>query len=67
MGSKVRNNMQDQDLSEISSPIDTAIRKSQVRGLKVNTAGLSLMSNVQTCTEGMSPLMQRFTMNKMKH
>ena len=46
MGSKGRNNMQDQDLSEISSPIDTAIRKSQVRGLKVNTAGLSLMSNV---------------------
>lgn len=34
--------------------------------LKVNTAGLSLMSNVKACNEGMSPLMERFTMNKLR-
>ena len=55
-----------EEQDEMSSPIDTALRKSHMKGLKVNTMGLSLMSNVQTCTEGMSPLMQRFTMNKMK-
>ena len=55
-----------QDLSEISSPYDTAIRKNHIKGLKVDTK-LSLMTNVKACTEGMSPLMQRFTMNKMKN
>lgn len=34
--------------------------------LKVNTNGLSLMSNVKACNEGMSPLMERFAMNKLK-
>ena len=34
--------------------------------LKVNTEGLSLMSNVKACNEGMSPLMERFAMNKLK-
>ena len=29
-------------------------------GLTINTKGLSLMTNVQTCDEGMSPLMLRF-------
>ena len=34
--------------------------------LHVNTAGLSLMSNVKACGDGMSPLMERFVANKLR-
>ena len=36
-------------------------KQQESNGFKINTMGLSLMTNVQTCDDGMSPLMQRFT------
>jgi hypothetical protein len=33
-------------------------------GLRINTNGLSLASNIKACNEGMSPLMERFQRNK---
>eukprot|EP00347_Sterkiella_histriomuscorum_P022837 403336964 len=63
-------------LDEISSPYDENMkkRKGEIQkksesqnprqniqgGLKLQTQGLTLMSNVQFCEEGRSPLMQRF-------
>ncbi len=44
----------------------TQKQKNPRGGLKINTIGLSLMTNVQTCDEGMSPLMLRFQAKKKK-
>jgi len=35
-------------------------RNQMIGGLRINTNGLSLASNVKACNEGMSPLMERF-------
>ena len=43
-----------------------AQQNNNLTGLKVETTGLSLMSNVVTCDAGMSPLMERFTLNKAR-
>lgn len=41
--------------------------KSSFGGLRINTNGLSLASNIKACNEGMSPLMERFQRNKKKN
>lgn len=38
-------------------------KQSESAGLRVDTQGLNLMSQVVTCDEGMSPLMERFKRN----
>ena len=50
------------DNSQMTEPNKTA--KSQMGGLRINTNGLSLASNIKACNEGMSPLMERFQRNK---
>lgn len=34
--------------------------KVQMGGLRIETRGISLTSNIKACNEGMSPLMERF-------
>lgn len=61
---------------QLMSPLDSQMNLSKKRmaaraqkkaetasGLRVSTQGLNLMSQVVTCDEGMSPLMERFTRN----
>ena len=40
--------------------------RGEISGLRIDTKGLSLGSNIKACSEGMSPLMQRFQRNKKK-
>ena len=50
------------DSSQMNEPNKTA--KSLMGGLRINTNGLSLATNIKACNEGMSPLMERFQRNK---
>ena len=50
------------DVGQMNEANKTA--KSQMGGLRINTTGLSLASNIKACNEGMSPLMERFQRNK---